>query len=302
MTASLAPMRAAVAVNGIELSVEVAGAGPTVVLVHGFPELGYSWRHQVPALVAAGYRVVVPDMRGYGRSARPAEVEAYDALTVARDLVGLLDWLAVGDAVFVGHDWGATIAWTVALVHPGRVRAVAGLSVPFTARPAVPPLSILRRRLGDDFYIVWFQAPGRADAALARDVRGTIISPSSKALRGAEPGAEPERPPWLSAEELEVYVESFTRTGFSGGLNYYRNIDRNWELTAPYGERIDRPALFLTGERDQVRRFMPADDLATRLTDLRANLVIPGAGHWIQQERPDAVNPALIAFLAGLDG
>ena len=276
----------------------IEGDGPTVVLCHGFPELGYSWRHQVGALVDSGWQVVVPDMRGYGRSSRPAEVEAYSILTIASDLTCLLDWLAVDAAVFVGHDWGAVISWELARIHPERVRAVAGLSTPPTRRGSVPPVSAFRQTLGDDFYIVWFQEIGPADEALARDVRRTITSREAPGPRWAEGVGESRRPSWMTEYELDRYVESFQRTGFSAALNYYRNIDRNWELTAPYSDRIDQPAMFLTGERDPVRRFMPADDLEEILTDLRANVVVAGAGHWVQQQCPHDVNEAVIAFLA----
>lgn len=289
-------------VDGVELSVTVEGEGPTVVLCHGFPELAYSWRHQVPALAEAGYRVVVPDMRGFGESGRPAEIEAYDVVELTGDLVGLLDHLDEEKAVFVGHDWGAATVWNMALIHADRVRAVAGLSVPFAPRAPAPPLAIMRRRFGDDFYISWFQEPGVAEEALSRDVRRTLTTRAVWTAAWADSGGTPEPlPEWLSEEDLAVYVEAFERTGFSGGLNYYRNIDRNWELTEPYaGRRVTQPSLFLTGDADAVRRFMPAEGIEDWLTDLRANLVIPG-GHWIQQERPQEVNRALLEFLAGLD-
>jgi pimeloyl-ACP methyl ester carboxylesterase len=289
-------------VDGVELSVAVEGEGPTVVLCHGFPELAYSWRHQVPALVEAGYRVVVPDMRGFGESARPPEIEAYDVVQLTGDLAGLLDQLGEEKAVFVGHDWGAATVWNMALIHADRVRAVAGLSVPFAPRAAAPPLAIMRRRFGEDFYISWFQEPGVAEEALSRDVRRTLTTRAVWTAAWADSGGAPEPPPeWLSEEDLAVYVETFERTGFAGGLNYYRNIDRNWKLTEPYaGQRVTQPSLFLTGDVDPVRRFMPADGIEEWLTDLRANLVIPG-GHWIQQERPQEVNRALLEFLAGLD-
>jgi pimeloyl-ACP methyl ester carboxylesterase len=291
-----------VAVNGVELSVAVEGEVPAVVLCHGFPELAYSWRHQVPALTEAGYRVVVPDMRGFGESERPVEVEAYDVVELTGDLVGLLDHLGEEKAVFVGHDWGAATVWNMALIHADRVRAVAGLSVPFAPHAPAPPLAIMRRRLGEDFYISWFQEPGVAEEALARDVRRTLTTRAIWTAAWAADGAAPEPlPEWLSEEDLAVYVEAFERTGFGGGLNYYRNIDRNWELTEPYaGQRVTQPSLFLTGDVDAVRRFMPADGIEEWLTDLRANLVIPG-GHWIQQERPQEVNRALLDFLDGLD-
>ncbi|HUN33638.1 MAG TPA: alpha/beta hydrolase [Trebonia sp.] len=290
--------------NGVELSVQVSGSGPAVVLAHGFPELGYSWRHQVPALTAAGYRVIVPDLRGYGRSSQPADVESYDVLTLGRDLIGLLDVLGEDDAVFVGHDWGANVVWSVALAHPERVRGVAGLSVPFTPPPPVAPLSILRRRHGDDFYIAWFQEPGVADAVLARDVQLTMllaITGRASLQSLADPQAErPPLPDWMTPADLDVYVTAYERSGFTGALNYYRNIDRNWELSQSLPTRIDRPAMFLTGSRDVVATFMPADHLPEVVTDLRANIVVDGAGHWVQQERPADVSAALLAFLDGL--
>ncbi len=291
-----------IAANGIELQVLDEGSGPLVVLCHGFPELAYSWRRQVPALVAAGYRVVVPDMRGYGRSSAPEEVEAYDILSLCGDLVGLLDALGEATAVFVGHDWGANVVWQLALLDPPRVRAVAGLSVPFVPRAPAAPVPILRRHLGDDFYIVWFQQPGVADEALARDVRRSLTTSRQWTARWAEDdGTELRLPAWLSEAELAVYVEAFERTGFTGGLNWYRNIDRNWELTAAVAKRrVEQPALFLTGERDLVRQFMPAEAMRGWVSDLRAEVIVPGVGHWVQQEAPEAVNAALLEFLGGL--
>lgn len=289
-----------ISTNGIELRVVEHGKGPVVVLCHGFPELAFSWRHQVFALAEAGYRVVAPDMRGYGGSSRPSAIEDYDVLTICGDLVGLLNALDIGDAVFVGHDWGAAVVWQMALAHPDRVRAVAGLSVPPASRAPVPPLSILRSRLGDSFYMSWFQKPGVADSVLAQDVRWTLLndealSPESMARR---PSGELPSRPWLPEDELQVFIDAFERTGFSGGLNYYRNIDRNWALTAPFdGHVITQPALFVTGSEDPVRRFMPADALESLLTNLWGHIVVAGAGHWIQQERPEVINDALVKFL-----
>lgn len=292
-----------IATNGVELAVHVEGDGPTVVLCHGFPELAHSWRHQIPALAAAGYRVVAPDLRGFGDSSCPSAVEAYDALTVGLDLVGLLDAVGEERAVFVGHDWGASLVWYLALTHPDRVRAVAGLSVPFVRRAPAPPLAIMRRRLGAEFYMLWFQEPGAADRALRRDVRRTLTTSEQwTAAWASRVDERPERPPWLSEAELAVYVEAFERTGFTGGLNYYRNIDRNWALTKPLdGRGVDQPAMFLTGSEDKVTRFMPATGMHKSVSDLRATIVLGGAGHWVQQERPREVNRALLEFLAGLD-
>jgi pimeloyl-ACP methyl ester carboxylesterase len=291
-----------VAANGIELNVVEQGEGPLVVLCHGFPELAFSWRHQLPALAEAGYRVLAPDMRGFGRSSAPREIAAYDVVTLCEDMCGLLDWAGEQSAMFVGHDWGANVTWWMSLLHAERVRAVAGLSVPFVPRAPAAPMPIMRRHLGEDFYIVWFQRPGVADAALGSDVRRTLTTSRQWTAQWAEedgPAREPA--PWLSEDELAVYVEAFERTGFTGGLNWYRNIDRNWELTAGVGERrIEQPALFLTGELDPVRRFMPAEAMNGWVSDLRAEIVVPGAGHWVQQQEPAAVNAALLEFLGGV--
>jgi pimeloyl-ACP methyl ester carboxylesterase len=290
-----------VAANGIELAIVEEGEGPLVVLCHGFPELGYSWRHQLGPLAQAGYRVVVPDMRGYGNSSIPAEVEAYDIVTLCEDLGALLDALGEEQAIFVGHDWGAIVVWNLSLLAPERVRAVAGLSVPFVPRSPVPPIEIMRRNIGEDFYIVWFQEPGVADAVLARDVRRTLTTPRQWTAQWSEEPEQPRLPSWLSEQELGVYVETFERTGFSGGLNYYRNLDRNWELTAAVADRhVQAPAMFLTGERDLVRLFAPGETMDDWVDDLRARIVIPDAGHWVQQQAPEPVNAALLEFLAGV--
>ena len=291
-----------VGLNGIELHVVEEGAGPLVVLCHGFPELAFSWRHQIPVLEREGYRAVVPDMRGFGESSRPDAVEAYDVVSLCGDMTGLLDALGEDSAIFVGHDWGASLVWSLAVLEPARVRAVAGLSVPFVPRAPAAPIPIMRRHLGEDFYIVWFQEPGPADEALARDVRRTLTTSRQwTAAWAQEVGSEPKLPAWLSEEELAVYVRAFERTGFTGGLNWYRNIDRNWELTESVSDRhVEQPALFLTGELDPVRRFMPAEAMQGWVDDLRAQVVVAGAGHWVQQQSPDAVNAALIEFLEGL--
>jgi pimeloyl-ACP methyl ester carboxylesterase len=293
--------RVAVA-DGIELSVSDLGSGPAVVLCHGFPELAYSWRHQVQPLLDAGYRVLVPDMRGYGASSAPAEVDAYDVASLCGDMVGLLDALGESQATFIGHDWGANVVWWLAAIHPDRVRAVAGLSVPFVPRAPAAPIPIMRAHLGEDFYIVWFQQPGVADAALGSDVRRTLTTSRQWTAQWAEEdGAVRKRPEWLTEDDLQVYVDAFERTGFTGGLNWYRNIDRNWQLMEPYGDRrIEQPAMFLTGELDPVRTFMPAEAMDGWVTDLRSKTVVPGAGHWVQQQAPEAVNAELLGFLAAL--
>jgi pimeloyl-ACP methyl ester carboxylesterase len=291
-----------IATNGIELSTLDEGEGPVLVLCHGFPELAYSWRHQIGALVSAGYRVLAPDMRGFGASSAPTEVNAYALDSLCADMCGLLDAVGAEDAVFIGHDWGANVVWQLAVMAPTRVRALAGLSVPFVPRAPAPPIPIMRSHLGEDFYIVWFQTPGVADEALGRDVRRTLTTSRQWTAGWAEEeGAGLKRPAWLSEDELGVYIEAFSRTGFTGGLNWYRCIDRNWELTAPFAQRkVEQPAMFLTGELDMVRNFMPAEAMQGWVTDMREEVIVPGAGHWVQQQSPGEVNAALLRFLDGL--
>ncbi len=272
--------------------------GPPVLLLHGFPELAHSWRHQLPALAEHGYRVIAPDMRGMGATQAPPAVDDYDILALTGDVVALLDALDLDRATVVGHDWGSDVAWKTALIHPERVAAVVGISVPFVPRAPAPPLALMREHLGEDFYIVWFQEPGVADAALARDVRRTLATREVWDAAWAQRTDDPPTPRWFTEEDLAVYVDSYERSGFSGGLNWYRNLDRNWHLTAQYDDRrIEQPALFITGSRDPVARFMPAATMTGHVTDLRGVVSIEGAGHWVQQERPGEVNDALLEFL-----
>lgn len=307
--------------NGVELHVVEEGTGFPVILAHGFPELSFSWRHQLPALAAAGYRAVAPDMRGYGRSSRPDAVEDYDIIHLTDDLVGALDELGHEQAVFVGHDWGAIVVWALALRHPERAAGVVGMSVPFLPRPPVPTGQLLRQLFqGQFFYMVYFQEPGVADADLGRDPATTM----RRLLAGArrEPGAPfdplaaaddgrgfvdrlPEPvglPDWLSEAELEHYVAEFSRTGFTGGLNWYRNLDRNWHITPELDDaKVQVPSLFIGGTHDPVLTMSPPAAMDPHVTDHRGTVLVDGAGHWVQQERPDAVNAALLKFLAGLD-
>src|SRR3954453_20737631 len=282
----------------VELQVIDQGVGNPVVLAHGFPELAYSWRHQVSGLAEAGYRVIAPDMRGYGRSAAPEDVEAYDVRELCADLVRGLDERGLEKAAIVGHDWGANVAWHFALMHPERTTCVAGLSVPLVPRSPAPPLPIMREHLGEDFYIVWFQQPGVADAALAKDVRRTLLTPEVwTAEWAAAEDDRPRVPPFMTEDDVAVYVSEFERTGFTGGLNWYRNIDRNWERTADLdGRKIEMPALFMAGTRDSTMKWMSPDVMKDRATDLRVEL-FEGAGHWVQQERADEVNRALLDLL-----
>jgi pimeloyl-ACP methyl ester carboxylesterase len=286
----------------VGLHVVEKGEGKPVVLLHGFPELAHSWRHQIDALADAGYRAVAPDMRGFGRSDAPAEVEAYDIVELCGDVLRVLDERGIKKAAIAGHDWGATVAWHFALMHPDRTACVAGISVPLVPNPPAPPLAIMREHLGQDFYIVWFQEPGVAEAALSRDVRRTLLTPAVwTAAWGAREDDNPRVPPFMTDEDVELYVSEFERTGFRGGLNWYRNIDRNWELTRGYDDRtIEMPALFMAGTRDSTMKWMSPEVMNGRVPDLRTELV-EGAGHWLQQERPDEVNRALLALLGEAD-
>lgn len=288
--------------NGIELHVVEEGEGPAVVLCHGFPELWFSWRHQIPALAAAGWRVIAPDLRGYGDSSIPEEVEAYDILTICDDMTGLLDALGEEDAVFVGHDWGAILSWQLAVARPERVRAVAGLSVPFMPRGDRPPIERFREHMGEDFYIVWFQQRGDPEEVLARDVRRTVlITQEIWHPSWADYELPYVRPAWASQDEVEVYVRTFERNGFAGPLNWYRNWDRNWELTEPFSERrVEQPAMYLRGENDPVAMFIPDHHLDEWVPDLRRRTIVPGAAHWVQQERPRVVTAELLEFLGSL--
>ena len=306
-----APLRRAVRTNGIRMAVTEAGDGPTIVLCHGFPEIAYSWRNQIPALAAAGFRAVAPDQRGYGDTDRPADVAAYDIHHLTGDLVGLLDALDVERAVFVGHDWGGLVAWHMPLLHPARTAGVIGVNTPYLPRPSAPPVGLMRTIWGEDYYVVHFQKPGDADAALARDVRRVFTqlmragTPGERTLplRAARTlvdvvfGDELPGRPLLGADELDVYVSTFERTGFTGGINWYRNMDRNWETTAHLADaRIDVPSLMVTAEHDPVLRPELADAMRPLVPDLEVRM-IAGCGHWTQQEKPAELNAIVIDWL-----
>ncbi|HET7074976.1 MAG TPA: alpha/beta hydrolase [Mycobacterium sp.] len=309
--------------NGVQLRVTEAGdrGAPVVVLAHGFPELAYSWRHQIPALAEAGYHVLAPDQRGYGGSSRPDAIEAYNIRELTADVVGLLDDVGAERAVWIGHDWGAAVVWNAPLLHPDRVAAVAALSVPVVPRAKVPPTQAFRATFGENFfYILYFQEPGVADAELdadpARTMRRmmgglTVSGDHSAGMRMVAPGPEgfldrlpePERlPDWLSQDELDHYISEFARTGFTGGLNWYRNFDRNWETTAELtGAKIAVPSLFIAGTADPVLAFTRTDRALEVISGPYRQVMIDGAGHWLQQERPDEVNATLLEFLKGLE-
>jgi pimeloyl-ACP methyl ester carboxylesterase len=309
-----------VASNGISMHVIEQGTGPLVVLCHGFPELAHAWRHQISALAEAGYRAVAPDQRGYGGSDRPADVASYDVVHLCEDLLGLLDSMGEERAVFVGHDWGAAVVWQLSTYAPERVRAVVGMSVPFIPRAPVPPVAILDALAGDAFmYIVYFQQVGPADVELAADPRRTLLrvlwsmsgdAPSGSMRRLPRAGtgfldamSDPLGiPSWLTEADLDLLVSEFARTGFTGGLNWYRNLDKNWEITEGLARaKVTQPAMFVAGERDRILRMTPPEIMDGWVEDLRGSIIVPGAGHWIQQERPDEVNAALLGFLASMD-
>jgi pimeloyl-ACP methyl ester carboxylesterase len=318
-------MHRTVETNGIRMHIAEQGRGPLVVLCHGFPESWYSWRHQLRALAEAGFHAVAPDMRGYGRTDRPAEIEKYTLFHLVGDMVGLLDALGAEQAVIAGHDWGAPVAWHAALMRPDRFRGVIGLSVPFRPRGPVLPTSVMPQRDDALFYQLYFQPPGVAEAELERDAKRTI-----RTLLYAFSGDAPRRessgdvgmvprqggflastqnpvplPPWLGEADIDFYAGEFARVGFRGGLNWYRNIDRNWELLAPFaGARVTVPALYIAGDRDLVVAFRGADQLIAALPkfvpQLRRSIMLPGCGHWTQQERPGDVDAAMIDFLRSL--
>jgi pimeloyl-ACP methyl ester carboxylesterase len=313
----------------LSMHVAEAGEGPPVLLCHGFPELWYSWRHQLTALADAGYHAIAPDMRGYGGTTAPERVDEYTLFHLVGDMTALLDVLGEREAVIVGHDWGAMVAWTAALLRPDRFRAVVGMSVPFMPRLPVPPTQMMKAVAGDRFfYVLYFQEPGKAEAELdprarqmMRDMLYTVsgdVDPAHLAkmvelprtARFLDGMATPDSlPDWLTEADLDVYVEAFERTGFRGGLNWYRNFDRNWELLAPFADaRIRVPALFIGGLRDAVVTGPELAEpgpgvkmLETFCDDLRGKVLIEGAGHWNQQEAPQETNAALIGFLNGLD-
>src|SRR5579871_25057 len=317
--------------NGIRIHLAEAGAGPLVLLCHGFPESWYSWRWQIRALAEAGFHAVAPDMRGYGRSDSPAEIEKYTLLHLIGDMVGVLDALGAERGAIAGHDWGAPVAWHAAMLRPDRFRAVVGLSVPLLRRGLGLHTSMMPQTATAQFYQLYFQTPGVAEAELDRDPRASIrrllYSASGDMPRKSETPASIERapgmvprdggllsrtkdpeslPPWLTEADIDFYGGEFARAGFRGGLNWYRNIDRNWELLALFdGLRLTVPALYVTGDRDLVT-MLPGHDkriaaLQKFAPELRGIVMLPGCGHCTQQERPDEVNAAMIGFLRGLE-
>jgi pimeloyl-ACP methyl ester carboxylesterase len=303
--------------NGVTLRIVVEGSGPLVILLHGFPQCWYLWRHQIDPLVAAGFQVAVPDQRGYGGSDKPSLVEAYNIVDLSNDVAGLATSLGHERFIVVGHDWGASVAWHTALLHPKRVRAVVGMSVPYVR--GVAGTMTRQENFGDNFwYMVYFQKPGVAETELEANVRkslrmiyfsisgdapeGIWFKPkraSAKFLDGlVDP---PSLPSWLTAEDLDYYVAQYEQSGFRGPLNWYRNIDRNIEITPQLeNAKIEQPAFFIAGKKDLVLSFAGGGLLAAMdqfVPNLRGKVIIEGAGHWVQAERPTPTNEALIGFL-----
>jgi pimeloyl-ACP methyl ester carboxylesterase len=314
-------------IDGIEMHYVEAGRGPLVVLCHGFPECWYSWRAQIDALASAGYHVIAPDQRGYGQTEAPAPVEAYDLCYLAGDMVALVRSLGTEPATIVGHDWGAAVAWTSALLRPDLFHSVALLSVPYLAGlwGGPPPTSGMKLMCGDDkmFYQLYFQEPDQAEAELETDIRSSLVRMFTAAAGDAAPDkrwrflfnrgetfmdslpATDTLPPWLSEEDADYFTTQFSVSGFRGPLNWYRNLDRNAEVLAFLaGRLVEQPSLFIAGELDGViQMYRDAfDSLESTMPALSKKVLIPGAGHWVQQERPAEVNRLLIEFLNANSG
>jgi len=310
--------------NGIRMHVAEAGSGFPVLLCHGFPELWYSWRHQMKALADAGFRAIAPDQRGYGDTDAPQAIDAYTIHHLVGDLTGLLDALAIEKAVIVGHDWGGFVVWQMAMLAPHRVAGVVGVNTPFFPRFPMRPLDMMRASAQGNFhYILYFQESGVAESELERDVRRSLrgfYQPPNREIMeqlrdvpmgvfGPAGGGILDRLPdtphgeFLSTEDFAVFVASFQKTGFHGGLNWYRNFDRNWELTAYlHNAKVLQPALMVTAELDVVLRPEMAVGMEAWVPNLRRTVLIEGSGHWTQQEQPAAVNAALLEFLREFQG
>ncbi|GAB1258414.1 alpha/beta hydrolase [Aurantivibrio plasticivorans] len=306
--------------NGITMRIAEMGEGPLVILVHGWPESWYSWRHQITALAEAGYHVVAPDMRGYGKTDKPHNIEEYDIKHVTADIAGLVDLMGEEQAILVGHDWGAIVTWNAMLLYPEKFKALVAMSVPYRGRATESPIDSMRKRLKDSFfYIMYFQEWNVAEREFDADPRGVLsrlytspdtpleepeITDMNRGAGGWIPrrGAPKERPDWLSKEDLDYYVNEFTEAGFRGGINYYRNMHRNWEITPELADaKITQPVLFIAGEKDVVIRGATKEQLEfgmkRAVPGLEGVVLIPEIGHWLQQEKPEAVNKLVIDFV-----
>jgi soluble epoxide hydrolase / lipid-phosphate phosphatase len=306
--------------NGIRMHVEEAGTGYPVVFCHGFPELWYSWRHQMRALAAAGFRALAPDQRGYGETSAPAAIEAYTQKQLVADLTGMLDGLGIDKAVIVGHDWGGAVAWNAAMMAPERFSRVIGVNTPLFPRSPIKPTQMLEMIAAGKFhYVLYFQKPGVAETELEKDVTRSLRGfyqgagdLTSEMPSGDPPGVFgpaggglldrlPDRPHggFLTDEDFEVFVEAFKKTGFRGGLNWYRNLDRSWEESAGLDYKVNQPALMITAELDPVLLPSMAEGMEAMVPNLR-RVMIKGSGHWTQQEKPAEVNAAILDFLTEL--
>ncbi len=307
--------------NGIRIHVVEAGEGYPIVMCHGFPELWYSWRHQMRALAEAGFRAIAPDQRGYGETDAPEPIEAYTQQQLVADIVGMLDALAIRQCVIIGHDWGGAVAWNAALMAPERVERVVGVNTPFVPRMPVKPTELMKAMAQGQFhYVLYFQQPGVAEAELERDVRrslrgfyqaaedllGAIDQSAPPRVFGPAGGGIldrlPDRPhgKFMSDDDFEVFARAFERTGFRGGLNWYRCFDRSWEESAQVEQQVKQPALMITAEFDPVLRPSLCAGMEAFVPNLRKIVLVKGAGHWTQQEKPAEVNAALLEFLADL--
>ncbi|MDO8433430.1 MAG: alpha/beta hydrolase [Candidatus Binatus sp.] len=307
--------------NGIELHVAEMGEGFPVVMCHGFPEMWYSWRHQMKALAEAGFRAIAPDQRGYGDSSCPQPIEAYTQRKLVGDIVGMLDALNLGKCVIVGHDWGGMVAWNAAMMAPDSVERVIGVNTPFIPRSPMKPTDAMRAMTAGGFhYILYFQTPGVAEAELERDVERSLrafyqdpvnIDPAE--VRKAPPGVFgqaggglldrfSDRPygKFLTEQDFQRFVQAFKKSGFRGGLNWYRCIDRNWEESLGQVDRVEQPALMITAELDVVLRPEMAEGMNKWVPNLRKTVLVKGSGHWTQQEKPAEVNAAIIEFLSDM--
>jgi epoxide hydrolase A/B len=304
--------------NGIDMAVYEMGPkdGLPVVMCHGFPELAYSWRYQLPALAQAGFRAIAPDQRGYGRTSRPEKVEDYDMQHLTDDLAGMLDALGIEKAVFAGHDWGGIVVWAMPLYQRGRVTGVIGLNTPFLARPPIDPIMGLRALYGENMYIVYFQKPGVADAVLARDVGKSFRFFMRKGAMSAKDwdkrpkeernlelvnALQTDESNWpgemlMSPEELNVFIETYKRTGFTGGINWYRNLTRNWRQSGTMEQKVRVPGLMIMAEDDVVLTPKMADGMERFVPDLE-RVLIKDCSHWTQQEKPEETNRAMIDWL-----
>lgn len=302
------PQPILISVNGVELEVFEAGkhnAGKPIVLCHGFPEHAFSWRHQVPAFVAAGYHVIIPNQRGYGNSYSPAEVTAYDIECLTGDLVALLDYFGYEKAVFVGHDWGANVVWSLALLHPERVSKIVNLALPYQERGERPWIEFMEAIFGGDFYFVHFnRQPGVADAVMNENVSQFLRNIFRKNVPAAPPDpgmlminlARAEKPlgaPLMEDNELSVFITAFESSGFTGSINWYRNLDRNWHIMANVTPIINQPTLMIYGEQDTIPK---SENLKNRVPNL--DILSLDCGHWIQQEKPKETTQLILNWLA----